>query len=140
MGYIRSMKISSVEITFKRQPIIEAGVRFNESFGSGSGMYAMGEENIFLYDCLKRKLKIFYLPIEIGKVNDGNSTWFKGFNEKYFFDLGACFAAMGGYLAWIYILQYAIRKYKIYKNATTFKESIKYMLHGAINYAHHNDR
>ena len=41
-----------------------------------------------------------------------NSTWFSGFNEKYFFDRGATYYEMFGKLCDIFILQFIFRKRK----------------------------
>lgn len=54
LGYLKSLKVASYEITFRRKSIIDKNIFFNENFGAGSGKYSMGEENIFLYECLKK--------------------------------------------------------------------------------------
>ena len=53
---------------------------------------------------------------KIGTVNHAESTWFKGYNEKYFFDKGALFCAISKPLRKLLYLQYLLR----YKN--TYKE------------------
>lgn len=65
LGFIRAMKVSSVEIAFRLKKVKNAGVKFNTLLGSGS-KYQMGEESAFLYDCLRKGLKIKYVPIKIG--------------------------------------------------------------------------
>jgi glycosyltransferase involved in cell wall biosynthesis len=134
IGYLRSMKVYSYEITFKRNSVISKSIRFNESFGAGSGRYLMGEENIFLYECLKNGLKILYLPYEIGKVTHEESTWFKGYNDKYFIDKGACYSAMSHEFSWILALQFAFRRYKLYKNSYSLFKSIMKMFEGIKEY------
>ena len=130
MGYIRSMKILSCEISVKRKAIVENGIRFNESFGTGSGKYLMGEENIFLYSCLKKGLKILFLPITFCSVSEAQSSWFFGWNEKLFYDKGAISYEMSPLFSIPLILQFAVRKYPTYKNKMSFFAAVKAMMHG----------
>lgn len=134
MGYLKSLKVASYEITFKRKSIIDNNISFNEHFGAGSGRYSMGEENIFLYDCLRKGLKVLYLPIKIGTVTHEESTWFSGFNEKYFIDRGANYYAMSRTFCIPLILQHAIRKYSLYKDNLSLKDSLILMFKGRKKY------
>jgi glycosyltransferase involved in cell wall biosynthesis len=123
IGYLNASTISSVEITFKRKKIVESKIRFNEYFGAGS-VYALGEENLFLFDCLDKGLKIYYVPIEIGSVKQEESTWFNGFNQKYFFDKGAwlseCFPILKYFLIFYVVFRFRkvaeISKQKIFQS------------------------
>lgn len=134
MGYIRSLKIASFEISFKRESIINKNISFNEKFGAGSGQHSMGEENIFIYQCLNKGLKVLYLPIEIGTVTHEESTWFSGYNEKYFMDLGACYAAMSPKYSKILALQFALRKYHKYKGSLNIITACNKMFEGVNRY------
>lgn len=129
INYITSMKISSVEIAFKLDSIKKNELQFNELFGSGSH-YIMGEENIFLFECLRRKLNIIYVPIKIADLHQGESTWFKGFNKDYLIHKGAVFTGMSKRYSPLLILQFAIRKHKLFYPNIGFLESIKFMLQG----------
>src|SRR5699024_4400627 len=57
---IMSMKISSVQISFKKNIIDKYQLQLNENFGAGSGIFSNGEENIFLYHAIKKGLKVYY--------------------------------------------------------------------------------
>lgn len=133
LNYLTSMKIRSVQLTFKAKSILEKEIKFNELFGSGA-QYSMGEENLFLFECLQKKLKIIYLPIEIGRVNYADSTWFKGYNEKFFRDLGAVYYEMFNILCIPFLIQYAIRKRKIYRDDIKMIDAIIFMLKGRSDY------
>lgn len=80
---------SSVHITFLRKNIIDAQISFDTRFGSGSGMYSCAEDAIFCMDCHKSKLQMYTFPGYLCSVNCEQSTWFRGFDEKYFYDVGA---------------------------------------------------
>ncbi len=109
----------SFQTTLKRNMVLEKGLAFNEAFGTGSGVFNSGEENIFLADCYKKKLKMFYCPNKILKHEKSESTWFKGFNDpKFVFDRGAIYYAISHTLTPIYYLRFLITKRKIIKPIT----------------------
>ena len=127
IGFLRSMKIKSVQITMKKKSV--ENIRFDENFGTGTSLY-MGEENIFLFDCLKKGLKIYYLPETIAKLEDSNSTWFKGYDKEYLFAKGCQFYRMSKLFCNLLILQYSIRKKNLYKKEISIIDAIKIMLDG----------
>lgn len=133
------MRIQSIQITFKRNSIQNGLIKFKEKFGAGI-KYFLGEENIFLYECLKEKKKIYYVDEKIGKVNYESSAWFKGFSKEFFCSEGAVFYVISKRFYRILILQYAIRKRKEYKNTIKIKDAIKYMLEGANEYKNNEKR
>ena len=134
VGFLRSMKVTSSEITFNREKVLESGVRFREDFGVGSGKYTLGEENIFLFECLRQGLKIVYVPDEIGVAGTRESTWYAGLNEHYLYSRGASFAAMSERYARLMILQYAARKHKQYKKNMSFFKAHRLMCKGRMEY------
>lgn len=130
IGYIGALKLASWQLAFKRESIINKGITFDETLGSGVSK-AGGEENLFLYDCLKHGLKIIYVPLTIGKMIDGESQWFHGYTEAYFYDRGIMTRKlMGKPLATIYAFYYLIRKYQLYKNDISPFKSLKNILQG----------
>lgn len=56
--------VTTPEISFRRSSI-QGVISFNENFGIGA-MFPVGEEDIFLYDCMIHNLKGIFLPITIG--------------------------------------------------------------------------
>jgi glycosyltransferase involved in cell wall biosynthesis len=129
LNYFTSMKVASVEIVFKRDSIIRNNIKFNESFGAGTN-YQMGEENIFLTLCLKKRLKLVYVPVKIADLHIGESSWFKGYNSNFFVSKGAQFTAMSELLSVPYILQYIARKYKLFKNEIDVISATRSMFEG----------
>lgn len=100
---------SSVHITFRRTKVQEKHIVFDTRFGAGSKMYSSSEDAIFCMDCHKSKLKMYTSPGVLCSVNCENSTWFNGYNEKYFFDVGAYLSAtfprLKNVLKWYYPLR-----------------------------------
>lgn len=126
---LTSLKVSSVEISFKLSRIRDKGILFDENFGAGA-QFSCGEENIFLIDSLKRDLKIFYEPEVIAVLEESDSAWFNGFNEKYFRDKGAIFSRMSERFSNILIIQFCIRKYMHYYKDISFYKAIQEMFKG----------
>ena len=132
MGYLSVLKIFSPEVAFKKDSIED--IKFDERFGAGSGKYLMGEENIFLYDCLKKRLKIYYEPVKIAKLREEESTWFTGYDEKFFVSRGAGYCAMSRLGSVILILQFALRKRSLYLENMTMGQAVSYMFKGRREY------
>lgn len=81
--------ISSVQIAYKTEKIKNSGISFDERFGTGSTMFNSGEENIFISECLEKGISILYVPIRILMIPNSESSWFRGFDENYFYSKGA---------------------------------------------------
>ena len=131
ISWLKSMKLSSVQLTFKRNSIIENKIHFDERFGAGS-IYPWGEENIFLFDCLRKGLKIYYVPIKIATLYDTDeSTWDKKNDEKHYNNQGAIYYRMSSKFYWVLIIQFALRKRRIYAKDISTIKVIKAMFIGA---------
>lgn len=135
--FVKSMKISSVQITFKRKSIINKNIKFNENFGAGAKYY-LGEENIFLAKCLQKGLKIYYVPKKIATLRISNSTWFKGHTEENYNIAGAVYYEMSKYLYPALIIQFVLRKKWLYGKYLKPKQVMKYMFEGVKKYKREN--
>lgn len=131
MNYLSVLKIFSPEIAFRRSSI--EGITFNEDFGAGA-KYRMGEENIFLYECLRAGKKIMYVPIQIAALRDEESTWFKGYDYDFFISRGANYAAMTRMFSHVLIWQFALRKRALYANNISTVNAIVAMYRGRRQY------
>ena len=135
LGYLKSMKIFSPEITFKKESLERVSLRMDEDFGAGA-RYGMGEENIFLFDAKRRGLSVWYVGEELGSLIPNESTWFKGYDRKFFMNRGAGYYRMSkpGFI--FLVLQFAIRKRALYsKDGIGVLSAVKYMLEGKKEYA-----
>lgn len=127
------MRYGAVNIAFKRQSIISVNVYFSLLFGGGA-KYSAGEDSLFIYECLKKGLNIYSNTSKVAYVLQDSSTWFGGFNEKYFFDKGVFFASLSKTMAYVLLMQFAIRKHHLYKNEISFTNACKCMLRGVKQY------
>lgn len=133
LGYDGAMRIFSPEIAFRRESLIKSGLLMNESFGAGA-RYAMGEENIFLFEAIGKGLNCLYCPTMIAQLMDTQSTWFKGYTDKFFMDRGANYYAMTRRWYWFLILQFAVRKLKLYSADNSVFNAVRCMFDGAKEY------
>ena len=124
-------KFGAARIALKRKSIIDAGVRFSLQFGGGA-RYSAGEDTIFLKDCLRKGLKIYGVPYALAEIDQtSESTWFKGYTEKYYYDKGAAYTALGNrFTAYIYCFRYLLKYRNQYKGKYTFLHLYKLMLKG----------
>ena len=127
LNYVTVLKVGSPEIAFRRRSL--ENFHFHELFGAGS-VFSSGEENLLLYECLKRGLKILYLPLHIADLFPSESTWFQGYTEKLFRDKGACYAAMAGKCAGLLRWQFLLRKHKQYKDCVSLWRAAACMREG----------
>lgn len=123
------MKVSSVQIAFRRRRVLDAGVRFDVEFGAGS-RFPMGEELIFLSDARRAGLRICAVPIEVAHLEPGESSWFKGYDAEFFRARGASFARAEPHLARAYSLQWAIRKRRAFEAEVSLGHAIRLMMDG----------
>ena len=133
ISYLKAIKISSVEMVIKRKSIVNNNIVFDEMIGAGT-KFLMGEENSFIYNCLRNRLQIKYIPVSIAKLHIGDSSWFTGYNKQYFMGRGASFTSMSNSFSNVLIIQFAIRKYKLYKNKISIITALKCMFAGKKEY------
>ena len=130
-----SMRYGSARIVFRRQSVVKEQIGFAILFGAGS-FFSSGEDSIFLSTCFNKGLKVYAWSEVIADIEDeyGTSSWFSGYNKKYFVDKGAVYAAMTKYFAIGYCLYFAIRHKKVYSNTVSFSQAMKWMLDGTRMY------
>ena len=124
------MKVSSVEIAFKKNSIDQNHLRFDEHFGLGAA-FPTGEENIFLSDALEKKLKILSIPIPI--VSHPLESSGKNFESRQLVQAkGALFERIFGRRSYAISFLFAYKKYTM--SRFSLLEFYKLMLRGARNY------
>lgn len=98
----------SVRIAFKRKSFQKVNLWFNPLFGSGE-LFSAGEDSLLLREARKKKLKIYENCNIIAKVSFEQSSWFKGFDDRYFYNIGAWLKASYPYFFIIYKWYYVLR-------------------------------
>lgn len=130
MNHITAMKTSSVQISFKKSSLVDRGITFDERFGIGAP-YTFGEENILLFDALRKGLKIYSYPEKIATLRDRESHWDRTPTPSLCQNRGAVFKRMSPKWYWLLIIQFAIRKRQMMRPEISILANLKYMFQGA---------
>lgn len=132
LRFPKTMKVSSCQISFRREALLSADVWFDELLGAGTGNGAE-EELKFLLDCERAGLKIYYVPIAIASVAQEASTWFDGFNETFFENRGATTRyILGSGLASAYAVYYILMKKALYQETITPTKALRATFRGIL--------
>jgi glycosyltransferase involved in cell wall biosynthesis len=133
LSKMQCLHVSSWQIAFRRKSVVECGVRFDVYMGAGSGNGG-GEEIKFLLDCYDKGLRIYHVPEVIASVSQEKSTWFQGYDSKFFYQRGISTRYMLGLVpATAYAFYYVIRKRALYKNDISMYGALKAILSGIKN-------
>lgn len=124
------LSVCSIEITFKVSSI-KNKIKFNEKFGLAS-IYKSGEENVFLEECRKRGLNIYFYN-EFINVHAAESTGMSKWNEKDIYDKGALFKELFPVISYFMVIPICVLK-KNNLEIGLFK-AIKTMYKGIAEYA-----
>ena len=80
----KNMSSSGVcALAIKQNSLIKYNLRFNELFGSGTINYC-GEDTIFIQEMINKKVKLYRSPIDVAGIFQKESSWFEGYNHRYF--------------------------------------------------------
>lgn len=120
-------RYGAARLAFRTEAVRFSGVMFNTMFGGGC-RYSCGEDTLFLRDCLRKGLRLYGVPAALACIEDGNSTWFRGYTDKFFFDKGVLYYALDGKLCKIHALLHCFRcrrKYRQYGWLNAARQMLK---------------
>ena len=102
------MPWGAVRIAFRRTSWQKANVWFTTLFGGGC-VFPSGEDSMWLAEA-KRKGLTFYVSKEtIGKIDMEESSWFTGYDEKFYFAKGAYYQAVHPKTFGVWTLYFLLR-------------------------------
>ncbi|MBR1848594.1 MAG: glycosyltransferase family 2 protein [Lachnospiraceae bacterium] len=113
-------RYGAVSFAIRREKLLESRVMFSQLFGGGA-KYSAGEDSLFLKDLMDRGIRVYASPILIGREEEGDSTWFKGYDEKFFFDRGVLYKQLYGIMA----KPWSVRFLLAHKNKICTKYTVK---------------
>ncbi|MBR4733958.1 MAG: glycosyltransferase [Lachnospiraceae bacterium] len=104
-----SGRYPAYSIAARRDRLIAKNLSFHLCFGGGA-KYSNGEDSLFLRDAVRAGLKVYKTPALIGEEIPRPSTWFHGFNDKFFYDRGVLYGELYGPImapvrAWRWLLK-----------------------------------
>lgn len=96
--WYNSGRYPTYSLAVRTRRVHQKNITFSLLFGGGA-KYSNGEDSLFIRDCLKAGLKAYKVPVTIGHERERESTWFTGYNDKFFYDRGVLYHYLYGYLA-----------------------------------------
>ena len=104
-------------------------ITYSLLFGGGA-KYSNGEDSLFIRECIKKGLQVYASPQVIGKEEGRPSTWFHGYNEKFFFDRGVLYHYLYGHLAYVLAIRFLLKHRNQMCKEIPCKEALKLMKKG----------
>lgn len=127
--FYNSGRYPTYSFAIRREKVQKANITFSLFFGGGA-RYSNGEDSLFLLECLKKGLKVYALPVEIGKEVPRPSTWFHGYTKKFFFDRGVLYYYLYGKLRWFMAMRFLLAHKKEMCQEISVKDAFKLMCDG----------
>lgn len=124
------MRYGTARVAIRKSAVDKACLSFSTLYGGGA-KYSAGEDSLFIRDAMRKGLRMYASPYTIAKVKQEESTWFKGYNDKYFVDKGVLIANAFPLMKYIFIYYFAfgLRKassqYNFTKICKLMKQGIK---------------
>lgn len=87
------MPWAGFKIAFRLSSVRKANLWFTSLFGGGC-LFPSGEDSMWLLAAKRAGLRFYVSGETIGTVSFAKSTWFTGYDERFFFGKGAFYAAV----------------------------------------------
>lgn len=122
-------RYGAVSFAVRRKSLIESGVRFSLLFGGGA-RFSNGEDSLFLKEFMDKGYSIYTAPVTIGRETAGESSWFDGYNDKFFYDRGVLYHYLYGIMALPFALRFLLVHRKVLCEKMGIIKSFKKMREG----------
>lgn len=119
-------------IAVRLSSINKKNLWFTTLFGGGA-LFPSGEDSMFILNALRAGCKIYLRTEVLGTVSFDNTSWFSGYDEKFFFGKGAFYSACHpkGKLPWM--LYFAFRTHR--RSKLSFTQKLKWLRLGGKSFA-----
>ena len=102
-------RYGAVSFAVRRRVLEQSGVKFSLLFGGGA-RFSNGEDNLFLKELMDGGCLVYTAPVLIGREVAGESSWFKGYDKKFFYDRGVLYHYLYGVMAVPFGLRYVTKR------------------------------
>ncbi|MCM1101299.1 MAG: glycosyltransferase family 2 protein [Clostridium sp.] len=123
-------RYGAVSFAVRRAVLLESGVRFSLLFGGGA-RFSNGEDSLFLKEIMDRGCRVYTAPVTIGRETAGESTWFEGYNRKFFHDRGVLYHYLYGGMALPFSLRFLLAHRGRLCVSLSLTQAFRYMREGA---------
>lgn len=124
ISWLNIGSISSVEIAFRKESLINKNIFFDTNFGLKGSLYSKGEEAVFLSDCLRKNLKVVYFPVYIVKhhyYSSGKKSVYNREDAEYW---GALSYRIFGALANVVMFILMIKQHSLFRHTISCAQYI----------------
>ncbi len=122
-------RYGAVSFAVKRESLLASGVTFSLLFGGGA-KYSNGEDSLFLKEFMSKGYSVYTAPVTIGREASSESTWFAGYNEKFFHDRGVLYHYLYGGLARLWAMRFLVAHRKKLCSTVSVKQAYEWMREG----------
>lgn len=131
-GHFSRMPWGAVRIAFRLDSVRKANIWFTTLFGGGC-VFPSGEDSMWLNNARKKGLTFYVSKETIGKISYAESSWFTGFDEKFFYGKGAYYQNVYPKTTNLWFL-YMLFRYRNRNSDLTNTEKLKWMRNGREGY------
>lgn len=128
-------RVSSIEMVIAISWWKKKQSRFHERFGLGAD-YPTGEEYVFMTAAIRAGASAWYFPAPIA-IHPALSSG-RVMDAEQLFNKGAMLQCVFGRQALPYLLAFAWRKRKMYRNTFTFTTALRHLMAGSKQYRAHD--
>ena len=122
---------ATFKIAFRLNSVRKSNIWFSTLYGGGA-KFPSGEDSLWIMDAFREGLVFYVSKEKIGKVSFAKSTWFTGYDEKFFYGKGAFYKKSHPVSFLIWLIYFAIRTRGFSKIG--FFEKIRWMWKGIEGY------
>ncbi len=122
-------RYGAVSFAVRREKLLASGVMFSLLFGGGA-RYSNGEDSLFLKEFMSKGYRVYTAPVTIGREEAEESTWFAGYNEKFFHDRGVLYHVLYGRLSGLLALRFLLAHRGKLCESVTLQQAYGWMKEG----------
>lgn len=122
-------RYGAVSFAIRLSSLQESRVTFSLLYGGGA-KYSNGEDSLFLQEFLKKGYCVMTAPVLIGREEAKGSSWFQGYDQKFFHDRGVLYHDLYGRLAPAMALRFLIAHRRRMCRETGVKQAYLWMWEG----------
>lgn len=125
----KGLRYGAASCAVRRESLVKSNLWFSTRFGGGTD-FGHGEDTLFLSEAFRKGLKVYTSSYCLGQTASDSSSWFQGYDEKYFYDQGVLYKSVFGILAVPMAVQYCVRKRGRFSGQMPVKQAFAHMLRG----------
>jgi glycosyltransferase involved in cell wall biosynthesis len=130
LHWYNSGRYPTYSFALRHDKLLESGLFYSLLFGGGA-KYSNGEDSLFIRNFIRKGYKVYTSLVRIGREEAGGvSTWFTGYNEKFFIDRGVLYHYLYGKLAKVLACRFLLAHGKVMCKDMGVRQAYHWMCQG----------